>query len=162
MELYIDLNRQAYKKKHRVMFRIIAIVALFLLVGWVTVGFIEGMSAFTWFYSVYLLFTSIFLIFLGFGKSPIDLFGKAYFKINEMGVIYKSSAFRNKIVQYNWSEVEDIKIRLFNVELKIKEKWVSINLEKFSDDNLKSVKEAIEEIQSNISPSNQTLQSLVQ
>ena len=150
MELYIDLNRQAYKKKHRVLFRTLGIISSLIFVGWVAISFMEGMSAYNWFNSIYLLSMSIFLFSLGYGKSPIDLFGKAYIKINDEGIIYKSSVFRNKLEQYNWSEVEDIKIKLFEVELKINDKWVSIDLEKFTDDNLKAIKEAFKSVQSKI------------
>lgn len=150
MELFIDLNRQAYKKKHRVLFRIFGVFSSLILTASVAIGLMEGMSAFNWFQSIYILLITIFLFSLGYGKSPLDIFGKAYIKINDTGVIYKSSVVRNKIAQYDWSEVKDIKIKLFEVELKMNDKWVSIDLERFTDDNLKSVKEVFKNFQTNL------------
>jgi hypothetical protein len=142
-------------------------VSLLLLISWIVLSFIEGGSVFKWINSLHYFFWTIFMFFLGYGKMPFYLFGKAYFKIDYNGIIYKPSIFRKEIVQYYWSEIDDIKVKLFEVELKIKEKWVSINLEKFSDDNLKSVKETFKEIQlkiakegagSNITSLNRNLQ----
>lgn len=150
MELYIDLNRQLDKKKHRVWYKALAVLSLLLSIGYMIVAFIEGMSIVQWLTATYYSGITVLLFYISFGKSPTDLIGKSYFKINDIGIIYKSSIFRNKIAQYNWSEVEEIKIRLFELELKIGNRWVSINLEGLTDDNLKSAKEVLLKIQSEI------------
>jgi hypothetical protein len=43
----------------------------------------------------------------------------------------------------SWVDVQDIKLKLFEVQLLVKDEWISINLEKLSDDNLKLVKSSL-------------------
>jgi len=148
MELNINLNNQDYKKKNRRTYIVLSILAFSFSILLVAISINEPFL-FERLNAVYLFFLSVFLYRIGIGKPPFDLIGKAYFKINDSGIIYKSSIFRSKIVQYYWSEIKDIKIKLFEVELKINDKWVMIDLEKFSDDNLKSVKDAFKDFQTN-------------
>ena len=149
MDLYINLNDQNSQKKNKKTYMVLSILTFLFSFFWVAFN-INEMSAFAWFNTVYYFLIAILLYRLGIGKPPFDLIGKAYFKINDTGVIYKSSVIRKKIVQYNWNEIEDIKIKLFEVELKINNKWISIDLEKLSDDNLKSVKEVFKNFQASL------------
>jgi len=56
--------------------------------------------------------------------------------------------FSKKVIMHQWHDAEDIRIKLFDVQVKVKKQWESINLEKLSDDNLKSVKEIFSDFQS--------------
>jgi hypothetical protein len=57
----------------------------------------------------------------------------------------------------SWVDVQDIKLKLFEVQLLVKDEWISINLEKLSDDNLKLVKNAFEEFQKHLDEKNAEL-----
>lgn len=83
MELYIGLTNQDYKKKNSFLYKKLAVFCLLLLISWIVLSFIEGGSVFKWIYSLHLFFWTIFMVFLGYGKLPFNLSGKAYFKIND-------------------------------------------------------------------------------
>lgn len=149
MEVNINLNNQNYFTKHKRFYIALSLLAVsFSVVGGV-VNLIDK-ATFEWFSVFYLFLMGIVLFSLGNGKAPLDLFGKAYFKINNAGIIYKMRMFDSKIVQYTWDEIDEIKIKLFEVELRIDNKWVSVNLEKLSDDNLISVKSIFHDFQANL------------
>lgn len=84
------------------------------------------------------------------GKHPFDLIGKTYFKISDQGLECKLNIFSKKVIQINLSEIQDMKIKLFEVKVQINNQWESINLEKLSDDNLKPVKDIFLKVQSKI------------
>ena len=52
--------------------------------------------------------------------------------------------FSKRVINQSWDEIHDIKLKLFEVQIKTNKEWISINLEKLSDDNLKLVKSAFE------------------
>jgi len=51
-----------------------------------------------------------------------------------------------KVTQVHWKDIEQVKVKLFEVHLKLKNRWEIINLEKLSDDNLKTVKQIFADI----------------
>ena len=149
MELRINLNNQRNLRRGKK--ALIIFSAVYLLLSIITfVSLMYMSSVLIWFYAFYFLFFSISLFIQSKGKHPLDLIGRSYFNVNEIGFGCKLGLFNKKIIEAKWSEIEDIKIKLFKVELKIDDKWVSIDLEKFTDDNLKAVKEAFKKVQSKI------------
>ena len=98
------------------------------------------------FMGVYVLYFLIYAIILysnSKGRGGLDLLGKSYFRINDKVVSCKLTLFSKKTIDVKWEEIEDIRIKLFEVQLKVNDEWIAINLEKLSDDNLKIVKEAL-------------------
>ena len=81
------------------------------------------------------------------GKHPFDLLGKSYFKMDDSGVEIKLSIFSKKVIKFRWDDMEDVKIKLFEIKVKSDNHWESIDLEKLSDDNLKAVKKVFQDIQ---------------
>lgn len=70
--------------------------------------------------------------------------GQAYFKLDETGISFKMDLFNKRIIQLSWQEIYEIKLKLFEIHVKLKDRWEVFNLEKLSDDNLKLVKSAFE------------------
>ncbi|MCK5371410.1 MAG: hypothetical protein KAQ62_22770, partial [Cyclobacteriaceae bacterium] len=78
------------------------------------------------------------------GKHPFDLLGKSYFKLDDSGVEIKLGIFSKKVIKFRWDDMEDVKIKLFEIIVKSDNHWESIDLEKLSDDNLKAVKKVFQ------------------
>lgn len=79
------------------------------------------------------------------------MIGKSYLKIDDRGVESKLSIFSKEVIKYKWDEIEELKIKLFGVQVKINTHWKTIDLDKLSDDNLKAVKQIFKDFQANLS-----------
>lgn len=149
MDLYINLNNQSNLKRSRK--TLIIFSGIYLLLSIITfVGLMFEISFLIWFYAFYFLIFSFSLFIQSKGKHPFDLIGKTYFKISDQGLECKLNIFSKKVIQINLTEIQDMKIKLFEVKVQINNQWESINLEKLSDDNLKSVKDIFSKVQSKI------------
>jgi hypothetical protein len=84
------------------------------------------------------------------GKHLLDLLGKSYFKIDDWGIECKIGMFNSKVEKVAWKDIDDMKIRLFEVDLKVGDEWRNINLEKLGDDNLKVVKQYFQKYRQHI------------
>ena len=82
------------------------------------------------------------------GKHAFYLLGKSAFIINERGFSSKLDMFYKKVIMHQWNDLDEIRIKLFEVQVKVKQQLESINLEKLGDDNLKNVKEIFSDFQS--------------
>ncbi len=149
MDLYINLNNQRNLKRSRKTLIIFSSITLLLSI--ITfVGLMFESSFLIWFYAFYFLIISFSLFIQSKGKHLLDLLGKSYINITGRGIECKLDIFSKKVIQINWSEIQDMKIKLFEVKVQINNQWESINLEKLSDDNLKSVKDIFSKVQSKI------------
>ena len=149
MELYINLNNQRNKRSSKKTFRIFSVITLGISVSMAVLLIfdISGSQTLLWFYMFYWLLISISLYMQSYDKHLFDLLGKSYFKIDEWGIECKVDLFNSGVTKVPWQCIEDMKIRLFEVDLKVGDQWVTINLEKLSDDNLKIVKHHFQEYQ---------------
>ena len=85
-----------------------------------------------------LLAYSILLIL---GKNPIEFIGKAYLKIENNEIKYKSSPTSRKIVRIDINEIEKIIVNLFSVKVLLNDQsTIHLDLNNLSDENLKLVK----------------------
>jgi hypothetical protein len=139
----INLNHQERLKSSKRTYKIGAVLMLLSALVSLVAIFYES-KVFMWVYVVYFLLYAIILYSKSKGKGGLDLLGKSYFRINDQGISCKMSLFSKKTIDLKWEEIDDMRIKLFEIQLKINNQWISINLEKLSDDNLKNVKEMLE------------------
>ncbi len=99
----------------------------------------------------YLLIISFSLFIQSRGKHIFDLIGISYVKIDDNAIKLKSQMLSKKVLKIHWKEIEEVKVKLFEVHLKLKGRWEIINLEKLSDDNLKLVKQQFLDFEQNLS-----------
>ncbi len=149
MELFINLNNQRNLKRSKKTLIIFSGITLILSIC-TFVGLFFESTLLLWLYAFYFLIIAISLFFQSKGKHLIDMIGKSYFKIDDHCVESKLSIFSKKVLKYNWDEIEELKIKLFDIQVKINKHWKSIDLEKLSDDNLKSVKQIFKDFQANL------------
>ena len=145
MDVYINLNNQRDRKRSKKALRIFSVITLCLAIATAVIiffGILESTLFLLWFYLFYFLIFSISLYMQSNGKHPFDLLGKSYFKIDDSGVEIKLGIFSKKVIKFRWDDMEDVKIKLFEIIVKSDNHWESIDLEKLSDDNLKVVKKA--------------------
>ena len=150
MDLYINLNNQRNRKRSKKSLRIFSVVTLGLAVTASVVLFFdleESALIILWYNLFYFLILSVSFYIQSNGKHLFDLIGKSYFKMDEFGVEIKLSIFSKKVIKFRWDDIEDVKIKLFEIKVKRDNHWESIDLEKLSDDNLKAVKKAFQNIQ---------------
>jgi len=150
MDLYINLNNQRNRKRSKKSLRIFSVITLGLAVTAAVVLFFdfeESSVIILWYNFFYFLILSVSLYIQSNGKHLFDLIGKSYFKMDESGAEIKLSIFSKKVMKFRWDHMEDVKIKLFEIKVKIDNHWESIDLEKLSDDNLKAVKKAFQDIQ---------------
>lgn len=149
MNININLNQQSelrFSKKANIM----GSVAMLALSAGSIIGIILEAKAFLVFHAIYFLCFAIVLYFNSKGKSALDFLGHSYIRMDENGLSCKMDLFNKKVIQVSWVDIQDIKLRLFEVQLMVNGKWVSINLEKLSDDNLRLVKNTFEEFQKHL------------
>jgi len=139
----INLNHQARLKSSKRAYKIGAVLMLLASLISLVAIFYES-KVFMWVYVVYFLIYAIILYSNSKGKGGLDLLGKSYFRINNEGISCKMSIFSKKTIDLKWEEIDEIRIKLFEIQLKVNNQWTSINLEKLSDDNLKNVKDMLE------------------
>ena len=60
---------------------------------------------------------------------------------------FKQQMLAKKALKIHWKEIDEVKVKLFEVHLKLEDKWEIVNLEKLSDDNLKLVKKRFSDFQ---------------
>lgn len=152
LEIFINLNYQPEKKRSRRHLFIYAGIAIILTVvsGILLATGFESSGLLLWFYLVYFLLLSLSLLVQSQGKSPIDFLGKSYLKIDPQGIACKPQMFNKNIISVLWSEIEEVEIKLFEIKLKVRGKWSSIDLEKLSDNNLKLVKQTFQNFQAEL------------
>jgi len=145
MEIFINLNNQG--KSNKKMLQIFSGVAftLAILTVAVLVYDFESATVLIFFYAVYFILMSISFFMQSKGKSIFDLFGKSYIKMDDSGFEIKMDILNKRILKADWSAVTELKIKLFEIQVKIDNHPESINLEKLNDDNLKPIKQRFEE-----------------
>jgi len=150
MEISINLNSQGHNKWSKKSLKVYAIVALGLSLATAVLLFydLKSSSVLLWFYTFYFLMISFSLYMQSKGKHLLDLLGESYFNLDDTGFACKLDLFRKKVVQYQWTDIEDIEVKLFEVQVQVKGHWESINLEKLSDENLKIIKSIFSDFQS--------------
>ena len=146
MNIDINLNQQSELRSNKKAY-IIGSVAMLALSAASIIGLILEAKSFLVFHAIYFLCFAIVLYFNSKGKNALDLLGHAYLRMDEKGFSCKMELFSNTVVQFSWDEVQIIKVKLFEVHLKLNDRWEVVNLEKLSDDNLKLVKSALAEFQ---------------
>lgn len=149
MEIFINLNNQRNLKRSKKTLIIFSGLTLVLSVA-TFVGLFFDRTILIWFYAFYFLIISLSLFLQSRGIHLIDMIGKSYFKIDDQSIEIKLSIFSKKVMRNEWDKIEDVKIKLFEVKVKINNHWESIDLEKLSDDNLKTVKQVFEEFKANL------------
>lgn len=150
MDININLNQQGALRSRKKVYIIGAIVTLLLSITSIVAIILET-NIFLVFHAIYFLGFAIVLYFNSKGKSALDLLGETYFRVDEIGFSCKLDLFSKKTISLSWNEIQDIKLKLFEVKVKTGDGWLSINLEKLSDDNLKLVKKAFEKNHKSIS-----------
>lgn len=146
MNIDINLNHQSELKSSKKAYIIGSVIMLALSAGSI-IGIILEAKYFLMFHSVYFLCFAIVLYLNSKGKTALDLLGHYYIRMDENGFSCKMDLFSKRVIQVSWVDIQDIELKLFEVRLMVNGKWVSINLEKLSDDNLKLVKNAFQEFQ---------------
>jgi len=140
----INLNQPLQFKFSNRGYKIAAMIALVLSLTCVTAVFFDS-KLLWWFYALYFFAYALIMFANSKGKTLLDYFGKSYFLIDDHGFQCKLSLWRKKTISYNWSEISEIKVKLFEIRLLVKGSWISLNLERLSDEHLKLVKEAFKE-----------------
>lgn len=143
MIIDINLNFQPNKPRSTKTLRIFSLITLLLAIVTAIILLldIESSAFILWFYMFYFLVFSISLFIQSKGKHIFDLIGKSYLKMDETVIELKPAMMSKKVLKIQWEDIEELNMKLFEVHLRIKNKWQSINLEKLSDDNLKAVKQ---------------------
>lgn len=149
MNIDINLNQQRELRSSKKAYVIASLAMLALSVASIVAIILEA-KAFLVFHAIYFMCFAIVLYFKSKGKNVLDLLGHSYISMDENGFSCKMDIFSKKVFQVSWVDVQDIKLKLFEVQLMVNGAWVSINLEKLSDDNLKLVKNAFEEFQKHL------------
>ena len=149
MDLYINLNNQRDRKRSKKSLRIFSVINFVFAITIAVILFfnvLESTIFLLWFYLFYFLIFSISLYIQSNGQHLLDLLGKSYFKLSDSGIEIKLNIFSKKVIKFRWDDIEDVKIKLFEIKVKSDNHWESIDLEKLSDDNLKAVKKAFQDI----------------
>ena len=150
MDLYINLNNQRNRKRSKKSLSIFSVINFVFAITIAVILFfnvLESTIFLLWFYLFYFLIFSISLYIQSNGQHLLDLLGKSYFKLSDSDIEIKLSIFSKKVIKFRWDDIEDVKIKLFEIKVKRDNHWESIDLEKLSDDNLKAVKKAFQNIQ---------------
>jgi hypothetical protein len=153
MNINININHQSELRSSKKAYVIGSVVMLVLSAGSI-IGIILEAKAFLVFHAVYFFCFAIVLYFNSKGKTALDLLGHSYFRMDDNGFACKMDLFSKKVIQVSWIDIQDIVLKLFEVQLMVNGAWISINLEKLSDDYLKMVKNAFEEFQKHLDEKN--------
>lgn len=94
-----------------------------------------------WFYLFYSPLLALSFYMQLKGSSLLDLIGKAYIKWDDTGLSCKPGIFKREELYFKWDEIQGLRVKLFEVGVKKDGEWISINLEKLNDDNLKLIKQ---------------------
>jgi hypothetical protein len=144
MEKYLNLNHQTERpprKKLLLFFLILSFIMSFTCaVLLITQG--AQPSWLIWFYLFYSPLQALSFYMQLKGSSLLDLIGKAYIKWDDTGLAFKPGIFKREEIYFKWDEIQDVRVKLFEVEVKKDDEWITLNLEKLSDDNLKLIKQA--------------------
>ena len=148
MHIDINLNFQPNTARNKKTLRIFSVITLALAIT--TAVFliyeIDESMVLLWFYMFYFLLISLSLFIQSKGKHILDYIGKSYLKMDDDSIEFKPEIMRKKATKIHWKNIEEVKVKLFEVHLKLKNGWEIINLEKLSDDNLKTVKQVFADI----------------
>ena len=106
MEFYIDLLRVRGKSRLIFAFGIITIVFAFSIIG-VRIYENQSLRLFDWLYSSVFLINGFIIIIQSLGYSPERIFGKAYIKIDNDAVTFKTTAFK-KERKISWDDINRI------------------------------------------------------
>lgn len=144
MEMYINLNHQPERPPRKIL---LSAFLIFSLIVTITCAVLlvtqEAQPAWLiWFYLFYSPILALSFYMQLKGSSLPDLFGKAYIKWDDTGLTYKPGIFKREEIYFKWDEIQDLRVKLFEVEVKKDDEWITLNLEKLSDDNLKLIKQA--------------------
>jgi len=119
MNIDINLNFQPNKPRSTKTLRIFSVLTLLLAIVTAVILLLEiESSAFLlWFYMFYFLIISISLFIQSKGKHIFDLIGKSYLKMDETVIEFKPAMMRKKILKIHWNEIEEVKVKLFEIHL---------------------------------------------
>jgi len=119
MNIDINLNFQPNKPRSTKTLRIFSVLTLLLAIVTAVILLLEiESSAFLlWFYMFYFLIISISLFIQLKGKHIFDLIGKSYLKMDETVIEFKPAMMRKKILKIHWNEIEEVKVKLFEIHL---------------------------------------------
>lgn len=147
MNIDINLNSQPDKPWSKISLKTGSIITLLLSAATAIVLFLNLASSVVllWFYMFYFLIISFSLFIQSRGKHIFDFIGKSYLKVEDDTLEHKPQMISKKVVKIHWKDIEEVKVKLFEVHLKLKNRWEMINLEKLSDDNLKLVKQRFQD-----------------
>lgn len=145
MNTFINLNDQRERKPNKKALSIYFVITIALaIVSMAAILLGEEGSSFRSLGGFYVLYFSVFALSLWMqikGKHLFDIFGRSYFQFDDNGFEYKLSPFKKRIYRFEWNQVMDMNVKLFVVQIKTREGWHIVDLEKLSDNNLKLVKE---------------------
>jgi hypothetical protein len=147
MEMYFNLNNQPERATRRnVLLVFLAISFGIIITSAVLIfGRAERPVWLYWFYFIYAIIMAISLYMQLKGGSILDLLGKAFIKIDDAGLVYKPGIFSRKVIYLRWDEIQELSVKLFEIMIKRDDEWISVNLEKLNDENLKSIKKIFQE-----------------
>lgn len=145
MEYYKNLLTKKKTSKAQIIFGVLFIILSFL---WIFVKKYEGKSivGFDWFYSIIFFLNGIVNIIESFGISIYTLFGKAFLKINENSIRYKSKVFSKELI-LNWHEVKEINFNKSKISIiSTNKSHFDILFSKFDYISIQEIKNIITEI----------------
>lgn len=147
MEKYLNLNNQPERplRKNLVFFFLILSIIMAFTCVVLLVTHEAQPSWLIWFYLFYSPLLALSFYMQLKGSSLLDLIGKAYIKWDETGLAYKPGIFKRKEIYFKWDEIQEVRVKLFEVEVRKAGKWISINLEKLNDVNLKFIKQIFQD-----------------
>ena len=119
MNIDINLNFQPAKPWSKKTLKFGSFITLILSIVTAGVLILKLVSSefLLWFYMFYLLVFSISLYIQSKGKHIFDLIGKSYLKMDETVIEFKPAMMRKKILKIHWNEIEEVKVKLFEIHL---------------------------------------------
>lgn len=142
MELYFNLNNQPERATRRNVLYVFLAISFGIIISSAVLifGRAERPVWLYWFYFIYAMIMAISFYMQLKGSSILDLLGKTFIKIDDAGVVYKPGIFARKVIYLKWEEIQEVRVKLFEILVKRDDEWISVNLEKLNDENLKSIK----------------------
>lgn len=119
-KFYINIFDQYTPNKWRIGLGIITVV--------IAISFAIVIKPLEWWhliYSIYFTLLGLFVLLMGLGFNPVELFGQAYIQIDEEGIDYKPQVL-TKAIALNWNEINRVDIMMASIKVLLKNQKIII------------------------------------
>ena len=148
----INLNHQMGYKTPTKGYFVGSLIAFGIAVIFAVLSLLKLISA--WVFAPYWLFLAMSFYLQSKEKGIQDLFGKSFISWDEQEFKYKPAILKRKIFRFNWNDVTNVDVKLFEVIVGVNGRIELINLEQLSDANRKIVRERFKQLAAEVNNRN--------